>query len=135
MSSSDAIKGTNLQRLTDLMDNLDDGITVDQLLMDKMVTGLNDSHLRQKLYKVGEDLAMEKALPTIRICAAKHKSQGMTVNYLKGKDKVQTKARISPTTIRRSRAPKGQGPEPRQQGQVWEMHKRNPSAKTEMPSS
>ena len=59
-----------LQRLTELMDYPDDGITVNQLLLDKMVIGLNDAHLRQKLYKEGKDLTMEKALHIIRIYTA-----------------------------------------------------------------
>ena len=42
------------------MDYPNDGITMDQLLLDKMVTGLNDAHLRQKLYKEGKDLITEK---------------------------------------------------------------------------
>ena len=45
----------------------DDDITVNQLLLDKMVTGLNDAHLGQKLYEEGKDLTMEKALHIIRI--------------------------------------------------------------------
>ena len=41
-----------LQRLTDLMKYPNDGITVNQLLLDKMVTSLNDAHLRQTLCKL-----------------------------------------------------------------------------------
>ena len=69
------------------MDYPNNGITVDLLLLGKMVTGLNDAHLRQKWYKEGKDLTMEMALHIIRIYVAKHKAQGMTVNYVKGKGK------------------------------------------------
>ena len=69
---------TQQQRLTDLMDYTDGGITADQLLLDKMVTGVKDAHLRQKLYQEGKDLTMEKAVHIIRIYAAMHKAQGMT---------------------------------------------------------
>ena len=65
------------------MDYPNDSITVNQLLLDKLVTGLNNAPLRQKLYKEGQDL--EKDLCIIRIYVAKQKVQGMTVNYLKGK--------------------------------------------------
>ena len=75
-----------MQILTDLTDYPNDGITVDQLLLDKMVTSLNDTHPRQKLYKEGKDLTMEKTLSIIWIYVAKHEAQGTTVNYLKGKD-------------------------------------------------
>ena len=78
-----------MQRLTDLTDYPDDTITVDQFLFHKMVTGLNDAHHRQKLYKEGKDLTMEKASHMIRIYAAMHKSQGMIVNYFKYKEKAQ----------------------------------------------
>ena len=60
---------TKLQRLTDLMDYPDDGITVYQLLFDKMVTGLSDAHLIQKLYKEGKGLIIEKALHHQDICS------------------------------------------------------------------
>ena len=76
------------------MDFPDDGITVNHLLLDKMVTGPNDAHLRQKLYKGGKDLTMEKALCIIRIYPATHKAQGMTVNYLKGKGKSPGKGKV-----------------------------------------
>ena len=69
------------------MDYPNDGITVDQLPLDQMVTDLNDAHLRPMLYKEGKDLTIEKTLCIIRIYAAEHKAQGMTVNYLKGRGK------------------------------------------------
>ena len=49
-----------LQRLTDLMDYPNDGNTVDQFLLDKMITSINDAQLRQKLYKDSKDLTMEE---------------------------------------------------------------------------
>ena len=123
---------TQLQRLTHLVDYPNDSITMNQLLLDKMVTGLNDAHLRKKLYKEAKGLTMEKALHIIRIYAAKHIAQGMTVNYLKGKGKNQ---RQSPDQQQQEvRFLRGQAPVPRQ-GWVWEMWKRNPLARTEMPSS
>ena len=61
-----------------------------------MVTCLNDAHLRQKLYREGKDFTIEMALQIIRVYAAKHKAQGMTVNYLKGKGKGPYKSKAQP---------------------------------------
>ena len=63
-----------------------------------MVTSLNDTHPRQKLYKEGKDLTMGKAVHIIRIPAAKHNAQGMTVNYLKGKHKGPGKGKAQPNS-------------------------------------
>ena len=78
------------------MDYSSNGIRVNQLLLDQMVTSPNDAHQRQKLYKEGKDLTMEKAFCIIRIYVAKHKTQGMTVNYLKGKGKGPGKGKAQP---------------------------------------
>ena len=93
------------------------------------------SHLRQKLYKEGKDLTMEKALCSIRVYTAKHKAKGMTANYLKGKGKGPSKGKAQLYNNNKQDSQGGKPPEPRQQGQVWEMQKRNPSARREMPSS
>ena len=111
------------------MDYPDDVITVDWLLLDKMVTSLNDAHLRQKLYKDGEDPSMEKGLCTIRIYAAKHKAQGITVNYLKRKCKGPVKTRLNPTTTRRHRALERERPRTKTTRTSVENPEKNPISK------
>ena len=117
-----------LQQLTDLMDYQDDGITVDQLLLDKIVTGLNNVHLRQKLYKEGKDLTMEKALCIIRIYAAKHKGQGMTENYLKGMGRGHGKGKAQPNSNKK-RAFKWARPRTKTAGTSMEKVEKEPISK------
>ena len=102
-----------LQRLTNLMGYPDGGILVDQVLFDKIVTCMNDAQLRQKLYKEGKGLTMEKALHIIRIYGAKQKAQDMTVNYLKDKGKVPGKDNAQPNNNKKQGSQRGK---PQHQG-------------------
>ena len=130
MSSSDAIKRTDSRGVSDTTAEthrshgwLQWWYYRGSVLLDKMVTILNDAHLRQKLYKEGEDLTMEKALHTIRIYVAKHKAQVTSV-----------KPRFSPTTTT-SRGLKGVRPRTKTARTSVGNSERNPSARTEMLSS